>query len=446
MTIAAPNSGGSTAPAHLVDSYHPLPGVYDELFSAPGMLRPQWQKFMPALEELGPEEIERRWESAKRLIYENGIAYNVESGPEALYRPWELDPAPLLMTPGEWQSLAVGLAQRARLLNMLLVDLYGPQRLLQQGLVPPDLVFAHGGFLRSCHGLHVPKDVMLHLYAAHLARGPDGAWAVLADRTQAPSGAGFALENRIIISRMLPNIFHDCQVQRLASFFMSLRETLHDLAHQHRENPRIVLLSHGPQSSTYFEDAYLARYLGYTLVTGGDLAVRDNRVFLKTLGGLLPVDVILRRLYDEDCDPLELRGDSTLGVAGLVQAVRMGNVVLANALGSGLVEAPAWMALLPDLCQSLLGEPLKLASVPAWWCGKPDHLRYVLDNLPRLVIKPAFSHRGEPIFGDRLSADELNRLAARIRHQPRDFVGQEKVFRSCARCGTGARSSRGMSG
>jgi len=433
MTLAAPNSGGSEVQTHLIDSYHPPAGVYDELFSGPGELRPQWRHFLPALEELGNEEIGRRWESAKRLIYENGIAYNVDSGPEALYRPWELDPVPLLIAPAEWQSLSEGLAQRARLLNMLLVDLYGPQRLLHQGLVPPELVFAHGGFLRSCHSLHVPKDIMLHLYAAHLARGPDGRWSVMADRTQAPSGAGFALENRIIISRMLPNIFHDCQVQRLASFFISLRDTLHDLAQQHRDNPRIVLLSHGPQSRNYFEDAYLARYLGYTLVTGGDLAVRDNRVFLKTLGGLLPVDVILRRLADDDCDPLELRADSRLGVTGLVQAARSGMVTLANALGSGLVEAPAWMALLPELCQHLLGEPLKLPSVPAWWCGRPQDLRHVLDNLSRLVIKPAFSQRAwEPIFGDRLSAEELSALAARIRHRPRDFVGQEKIFRSSA--------------
>jgi uncharacterized circularly permuted ATP-grasp superfamily protein/uncharacterized alpha-E superfamily protein len=433
MSLAAPNSGGSSVTGRLTESYHPPAGAYDELFGEPGVLRPQWQRFFPALKALGSAELERRWEGAKRLIYENGIAYNVDADPQTLYRPWELDPVPLLISPGEWQTLSEGLVQRARLLNMVLVDLYGPQKLLSQGLVPPELVFAHSGFLRNCHNLHVPRDVMLHLYAAHLARSADGRWHVLADRTQAPAGAGFALENRIIISRMLPNIFHDCQAQRLASFFMALRETLQELARQHRENPRIVLLSHGPQNSTYFEDAYLARYLGYTLVTGGDLAVRDNRVYLKTLGGLLSVDVILRRLNDDDCDPLELRSDSILGVAGLVQAARSGNVVIANALGSGLLEAPAWMAFLPALSQHLLGEPLKLPSAPAWWCGRPDDLRYVLENLSRLVIKPAFSARaGKPLFGDQLSADELARLAQRIRAQPRDFVAQERVYRSCA--------------
>ncbi len=216
--------------------------------------------------------------------------------------------------------------------------------------------------------------------AAHLlasVRGPSGPfdrrrWQVLADRTQVPSGAGYALENRIVISRMLPHVFHDCQVQRLATFFMTLRDTLRSLALHHRENPRIVLLSPGPRSPTYFEDAYLARYLGYTLVAGDDLAVRDYRVYLKTLGGLLPVDVILRRVYDEDCDPLELRSDSLLGVPGLVQAARSGNVVMANSLGSGLLEAPVWSAFLPRLCRYFLAEDLQLPSVQTWWCGRPE--------------------------------------------------------------------------
>ncbi len=439
MSVSARTSGESAVDAQLTSSYRPPDGVFDELFAAPGVLRPQWETFFPALQALGSAELGRRWESAKRLIYENGIAYNVETDPQAMYRPWELDPIPLLISPQEWQSLSEGLVQRARLLNLLLVDCYGPQKLLQQGLIPNELLFGHPGFLRSCHGLRVPRDVLLHVYAAHLARAPSGQWLVLADRTQAPSGAGYALENRIVISRMLPSIFHDCQVERLASFFITLRETLQDLAQQHRENPRIVLLSHGPQSTTYFEDAYLARYLGYTLVTGGDLAVRDNRVFLKTLGGLLPVDVILRRLYDEDCDPLELRADSEYGVPALVHAARSGNVVIANALGSGLVEAPAWMALLPELCQQLLGEPLKLASVPAWWCGRPDDLQFVLDNLPRLVIKPAFSHRSsKPLFGEKLTSEERAALAARIRQRPRDFVAQEQVARSSSPVWNGA--------
>ena len=406
----------------LTDGYQPPPSVYDEMAIAPGAIRPHWQKFVSALDAMGPAELGRRWEAAKRLIHENGVTYNLYADPLARERPWELDPVPLLVAPSEWQSLAASLVQRARLLNLILADLYGPQRLLHEGLVPAELLFAHSAFLRPCHNLHVPRHTYLHLYAAHLARSTDGQWQVLADRTQVPSGAGYALENRIVVSRMLPHVFHDCQVQRLATFFMTLRDTLRSLALHHRENPRIVLLSPGPRSPTYFEDAYLARYLGYTLVAGDDLAVRDYRVYLKTLGGLLPVDVILRRVYDEDCDPLELRSDSLLGVPGLVQAARSGNVVIANSLGSGLLEAPVWSAFLPALCRYFLAEDLQLPSVQTWWCGRPGELDYVLSHLPELVIKPAFTQRVEQsFFGDRLSAEERNAwpiasaFAARLR-------------------------------
>ncbi len=421
IPLAGTLSGGYRAPQR----------VHDEMFSAQGLLRPQWQRFAADLNALGPAELSRRWEAAKRLIHENGVTYNLYAEPAGRDRPWELDPVPLLLDKTEWSWLSTALAQRARLLNHILADLHGPQRLLHEGLIPPELLFAHPAFLRPCHNLHVPHNSYLHVYAAHLARDPSGAWRVLADRTQVPSGAGYALENRIVISRMLPHIYHDCQVQRLAPFFMSLRDTLRSLALHHRENPRIVLLSPGPRSPTYFEDAYLARYLGYTLVAGDDLAVRDFHVFLKTLGGLLPVDVILRRVYDEDCDPLELRSDSLLGVPGLVQAARSGNVAIANALGSGLLEAPAWLALLPELCRRLFGEDLQLSSVRTWWCGRDADLQYVLDHLESLVIKPAFPQRViKPMFGNSLSAAERAELAERIRHRPRNFVAQEQVERS----------------
>src|SRR6266851_2236951 len=284
-------------------------------------------------------------------------------------RPWQFDMVPLLIAPAEWTQLEAALVQRTRLLNLILADLYGPQTLLGAGLLPPSLVFSNPAFLRPCHGIRVPQGIHLHLHAVDLARSPDGQWSVLADRTQAPSGAGYALENRIVLLRSLPETFRDCQVHRLASFFRAQRDTLMALAPQPHDQPRVVLLTPGPYNETYFEHAYLARYLGLTLVEGGDLTVRDRRVFLKLLGGLQPVDVILRRQDDDYCDPLELRRDSFLGVPGLVQAVRAGNVAVANPLGSGLVETPALMAFLPKLCRQLLGEPLKMPSVPSWWCG-----------------------------------------------------------------------------
>jgi uncharacterized circularly permuted ATP-grasp superfamily protein/uncharacterized alpha-E superfamily protein len=411
--------------------YQPPPGAYDELFSAPGELRPHWQKFVSAIDDLGPRELANRWEQARRIIHEHGVTYNVFGDPRGMDRPWELDALPMLLPAAEWTSLSSGLIQRATLLNLLLADIYGPQQLLQSGRLPAELIFPNPSFWRPCHGWPVPRQVYLHLYAAQLARSPNGAWCVLADRTQAPSGAGYAVENRIVISQMLPGVFHDCQVQRLASFFLAVRDTLHGLATHRREQPRIVLLTPGPLSATYFEDAYLARYLGYTLVEGGDLTVRDSHVFLKTLGGLIPVDVILRRMQDDACDPLELRGDSLLGVSGLVQAARAGHVVLANALGSGVLEAPALMAFLPALCQHLLGEDLKLASVPTWWCGDPASRDYVLENLSRMVIKPSFRDRNlRPIFGGQLGAAERADMIEQIAARPREFVAQEQVAHS----------------
>ncbi|MEO0588777.1 MAG: circularly permuted type 2 ATP-grasp protein, partial [Planctomycetota bacterium] len=323
--------------------------------------------------------------------------------------------------------------QRARVLNMVLADLYGPQRLLTEGLLPPELVFAHPHFLRPCHGIAVPGDQHLILYAADLARNPDGSWWVVNDRTQAPSGAGYALENRVVLSRMLPGLFRDCGVRRLATFFARLRENLMRLAPTASDNPRIVVLTPGPYNETYFEHAYIARYLGFPLVEGGDLTVRDNQVFLKTLGGLLRVDVILRRVDDTFCDPLELRGDSMLGVAGLVQAAAAGQVTIANPLGSGAVDGPALTAFIPALCRALLGEELKLPSVASWWCGQPSELDYVLDNLDGLVVKPAFPGLDDgPVFGSHLSKASREDLAERVKARPHHFVGQESVALSTA--------------
>jgi uncharacterized circularly permuted ATP-grasp superfamily protein/uncharacterized alpha-E superfamily protein len=413
--------------------YDALPDHYDEMLAGPGEPRTHWMPFVRSVGDLGQEELGRRWEQAQRLIHENGVTYNVYGDPRGMDRPWELDPFPLVLSNTEWERLSTALAQRARLLNRLLVDLYGPQRLLHEGLIPAELVFAHPGFLRSCHGMPVPEDGWLALYAADLARSADGQWWVIADRTQAPSGAGYALENRIVLSRAFPEAFRDSQVERLAGFFVRLRETLRHLARQsRRDNPRIALLTPGPYNETYFEHAYLARYLGFTLVEGADLTVRDRALYLKTLGGLERVDVLLRRVDDGFCDPLSLRSDSSLGVAGLVHAARAGNVVVANALGSGLVESPALMAFLPSLCRTVLGEELLLPSVATWWCGHPEALTYVLDHLDGLVVKPFSGHGMEPVFGARLSTAEREAFLAHLRGRPHAFVAQEQVALSTA--------------
>jgi uncharacterized circularly permuted ATP-grasp superfamily protein/uncharacterized alpha-E superfamily protein len=392
--------------------------------------QPAWQPFLKALDELGPEEVSRRWQDARQLIRENGVTYNVYGDPRGRDRPVALDPIPFLLSAADQDALQVGLVQRARLLELILADLYGPQLLLREGLLPPELVFAHPGFLRPCHGIRPPAGRYLHLHAVNLGRSADGQFHVLGDRTGAPSGAGYALENRLVLARMLPDVFRDCQVQRLAQFFLAWRDTLREIAPHHRDNPRIVLLTPGPYNETYFEHAYLSQYLGFTLVEGGDLTVRGDRLFLKLLGRLQPVDVVLRRMDDDYCDPLELRRDSFLGVPGLVQAVRAGNVVVANSLGSGLIETPALLAFLPAVCRHLLGEPLHTPSVPTWWCGEARAREHVLANLHRLVIKPAFPSLAEPVFGERLSSEQLQVLAERIRARPGEFVGQEQLVLS----------------
>jgi uncharacterized circularly permuted ATP-grasp superfamily protein/uncharacterized alpha-E superfamily protein len=424
--LAPPPPDSQPAPAR--SAYRPPAQGYDEAADPAGAPRPHWQEFFESLDELSPPELGRRWRDAQRLIRDNGTTYNVYGDPRGIARPWELDPIPLLIAPAEAAALDRGLVQRGRLLELVLSDLYGPQRLLRDGLVPPELVFPNPGFLRPCHGVRLPLNQFLHLYAANLGRGADGAWRVLGDRTQAPSGAGYALENRIVMSRTLPEAFRNSQVQRLAFFFQSLRDSLRAIAPRNRDNPRVVLLTPGPYNETYFEHAYLARYLGYTLVEGGDLTVRNNCVYLKVLGGLQQVDVIFRRLDDDFCDPLELRPDSFLGVPGLTHAVRHGSVAVANALGTGLLETPALLAYLPRLCRALLGEDLRLESVPTWWCGDPGALRYVLDHFNDLVIKPSFpATRLEPVFPATLSAEERAAFVARVQATPRAFVAQARL-------------------
>ena len=422
----------SLGPPLLAASYHAPPDVYDELKGHDGLVRPHWRRFFEQLEALGPEELDRRWEKAKHLLHENGVSYNVYGDPRGVERPWNLSPVPVLVSGSEWETLETGIAQRARLLDALLHDLYGPQRTLSDGSLPPELIFENPQFLRACHGMSVPRARWLPLYAADLVRRPDGAFAVLEDRTQAPSGAGYALENRIIISSALPEPFRDCQVERLAPFFRAYRGTLQALAPHNRDNPRIVLLTPGPYNATYFEQAYLAQYLGYTLVNGGDLTVRDDRVYLKTLGGLSPIDVILRRVNDDFCDPLELRPDSMLGVPGLVQAARSGNVAIASPLGTGLLQTPGVLPYLGRLSRALLGEELLLESVRTCWCGDPEGLREGLSMLGDAVVKQTFPDDGyqQPVFTADFSDAQRADLRARIEAQPRRFVIQERVHAS----------------
>lgn len=419
--------------ASLLAGYKKQDDAYDELLADDRSLRPHYAKLFGALGGFDQAELRHRHETCGRFIHEQGITYHVYGDPRGLERPWQLDPIPFVMSPDEWHSLEKGLIQRATLLNKILADCYGNQDLIRSRWLSPALVFAQPDFLRPCHGVRMQRNLYLHFYAADLARSPDGRWWVISDRTQIPTGAGYALANRLVTSRIFPESFRENNVHRLAGFFRTAQETLAQLAPRHSDRARVVMLTPGPHNETYFEQAYLARYLGYMLVEGQDLTVRDNCVFLKTLSGLERVDVILRRVDDDFCDPLELRNDSILGVPGLGEAVRAGNIVVANALGTGLLQSPAFMSFLPGLCRHILGEELKLPSVATWWCGQKSAQKYVLENLDELVVKQAFrSHLRIPDPEKKLTDAQRAELRRRIEFDPDLFVAQEHVQLSTA--------------
>ncbi len=400
---------------------------YDEWRDSQGVLRPHWRALVERLTADGGSTLRRGAELARRLIIENGVTYNVYADPQGRDRPWALDPLPLLLTDLEWREIERGVVQRARLLDALLRDLYGAQRMIGDGVVPPELPFGHPNFLWPCHGIAPPGGRWLQVHAVDLARGPDGRWWVLADRTQTPSGMGYALENRQIATRLFPESLNDLGVRPLAGSFAALREML--LRAGGADEPALaVVLTPGTFNETYFEHAYLARQLGLPLVEGHDLTVRGDTLFLKTLGGLRRVHAVLRRLDDDYCDPVELRSDSALGVPGLLSAARAGRVLIANALGSGVLESAAWMGFMEPIAQHLLGEPLCLPSVATWWCGEEPALRYVIENIDRLVIKPAFpNQRFDPAFGPSLDADGRRDLIERLRTRPAAYVAQERL-------------------
>ncbi|AEV60619.1 circularly permuted type 2 ATP-grasp protein [Pseudomonas ogarae] len=410
----------------LLDRYPLTTGTYHELLDDNGAVRPHWRRLFDQLQRSTPAHLIQRQALLARQIQENGVTYNVYADPKGADRPWELDLLPHVIDPQEWKHLSAGIAQRARLLNAVLADLYGPQRLISEGLLPAELVFGHNNFLWPCQGIAPPDGSFLHLYAVDLARTPDGRWWVTADRTQAPSGAGYALENRMIVSRAFPDLYRDLKVRHLSGFFRTLQETLARQAPSDGESPLVVLLTPGRFNESYFEHLYLARQLGYPLVEGGDLTVRDATVYLKTLSGLRRVHAIMRRLDDDFCDPLELRTDSALGVPGLLEAVRQGRVLVANALGSGVLESPGLLGFLPKINQYLFGEELILPSIATWWCGEPPVLAQALEKLPQLLIKPAFpSQSFTPVFGRDLNEAQRGQLAARMQARPYAYVAQE---------------------
>lgn len=424
MTQAATSTGGT----QLVAGYRPPVAGYDEMVDRTGTLRPHWAHVGHVLDGLGVAELGRRRAEAARLLEDDGVTYNIYGGPDRPLSRWSLDPVPVVLTSAEWAGIESAVVQRAELLNLLLADLYGPRDLLRRRLLPPEVVLGHGGFLRACDQIRIPGAQQLFTVATDVARDRDGQFWVLADRAQAPSGAGYALQNRSVVSRVFPSLHRDAQVHRLAPFFRALRAGLEAVSPPSADEPRIVVLSPGPHSETAFEHALLASRLGYSLVEGSDLTFRDGRIWIRSLGRKDRVDVILRRVDSGYCDPLELRPDSQLGVPGLVEASRRGTVSVVNTLGSSVLENPGLLPFLPKLAQTLLGTELEMPSIPTWWCGDPTGLDHVLASLEQLVLKPLTREAGAAaVFGWNLSRHGLDELAGRIEDRPSAWVGQSQL-------------------
>ncbi|MBX3453808.1 circularly permuted type 2 ATP-grasp protein [Ferrovibrio sp.] len=447
--VDAPNAtapdAAIPAPAGRVASEDPP--AFDEMVTGQGVVRRHWQPLLASLSLLGPNGLVERAERGRQHLEDEGVTYNLYELPSdpagrgapdiapplPEQRPWRLDPVPVLLSAEEWAGIEAGLIQRAELLDRMLRDFYGPMNLLREGRYPPALVYGHRDFLRAaCRTDGSMPGRMLQHYAAELVRGPDGIWRVIADRSQAPAGAGYALQNRRVMSRLMGQALRECRTRPLTRYFDFWQSDLQARGQHMSDNPRVVLLTPGPYNEAYFEHIYLARELGATLVEGADLTMRDGRVFIKTLAGLEPVDVILRRLDGEWCDPLELRAESALGVTGLMQAVREGRVAMCNGIGSGLAEQPAMQAFLPTLAEHLLGETLKLPSVATWWCGQSYALREVENRFDDMVVRGARDLRALPLSVRDLSDAARAQLLARIKARPGDYVAQERTVPSVA--------------
>jgi uncharacterized circularly permuted ATP-grasp superfamily protein/uncharacterized alpha-E superfamily protein len=419
---------GNRRVAQWTRGYARLPGIPDEYLAQDGTPRAVWTRFFDAFAELTPGDIERRFGSADRHLREAGVTYRAPGEPAEWH--WPLSHLPLLIDEADWQQLTAGIVQRAELLELVLGDLYGEGRLIAENAVPAAAIAGSAEYLRAVCGIKPPGGRYLNMYAADVGRGPDGRWWVLGDRTQSPSGAGYALENRLVLSRAFTTLYKSMNVERVAPFFEAFRDALR--ASADRDEPRIGLLTPGSFSETYFEHATLARYLGFLLVEGDDLAVSGDRIHIRTVAGLKRLDVLLRRVDSNSLDPLELDASSQLGVPGLIDVLRKNGVVVANMPGSGVMEARALLGFLPSLSRRFFGEDLKMPHIATWWCGQKSAREEVLSRLDEVAIEGAYG-RGVPGFGrgpvlaSELSASERERLKSAINDRGIDYVGQELV-------------------
>jgi uncharacterized circularly permuted ATP-grasp superfamily protein/uncharacterized alpha-E superfamily protein len=373
----------------LLKSYLPFGGVSDELLDPAGQVRPVWQPFIDHLTSLTPDQISDRFSRGNQYLNDAGVYFRQYGHDGAHEREWPLSHIPVIISESDWQVIAEGLLQRAQLLEKVVADLYGNNELVSEGYLPAKLIAQSPEWQRPLVGVKPNSGHYLHFLAFEIGRGPDGTWWVLSDRAQAPSGAGFALENRVATGRVFSEYFAKANVHRLAGFFRRFRDHLVDLRGE--TDSRVSILTPGPLNDTYFEHAYIARYLGFMLLEGEDLIVQDGRLLVRTVAGLKPVSVLWRRLDTAWSDPLEFDETSHIGTAGLLQAVRHGSVSLVNALGTGILETRALLAFLPRISERLLGETLKLPNVATWWCGEAGTRDYVKEHAETMMFSPALS-------------------------------------------------------
>lgn len=429
----------------LFDLRHGPASGYDEFVDQDGNVRPAWAELADTIAERGRAGLDRLRSVVHDLIDNDGITYtDVEPGGRGQEpRPWQLDTLPIVLSAADWEVLEAGLLQRSRVLDAVLADLYGPRSLLTEGVLPPELLFGHPGYVRAANGIEIPGRHQLFMHACDVSRRPDGEFVVNGDRTQAPSGAGYALADRRVVAHSIPDLYERIAPRPTTPFAQALRLALIDAAPDDAQDPVVVVLSPGIYSETAFDQAYLATLLGFPMVESADLVVRDGMLWMRSLGTLKRVDVVLRRVDADYTDPLDLRADSRLGVAGLVEAQHRGTVTVVNTLGSGILENPGLLRFLPAMAEHLLSETLQLPTAQVYWGGIAGERSHLLANLSSLLVKSTVGEK--TLVGPTLSAQQLTGLAARIERMPWQWIGQElPQFSSAPTDHAGVLSSAGV--
>ena len=363
-----------------------LESSFDEMYDSSCNTREHWLDIIDGLEKAGIKQLEQKQTEIDWRLEDNGVTYNIYNDPEGNNRRWNLDPIPLVLTSAEWSEISKGLKQRAKLLNLIFKDLYTDQRLIKEGIVPAEIIFAHKSFLPEVFNFENQNYYSLRFYAADISRGPDGKFLVINDRTQSPSGLGYAIENRLTMNSISNDLYPNIEILKIAKFIEGFKSMLKSLSSSNQENPLIALLTPGPLNETYFEHSYLSSFLDLTLVQGEDLLVKNNFLWLKSLNGLRRVDTLIRRVDSQYCDPLELRNDSQLGVAGLVNVVRKDNLSIINPIGVGILENIGLNPFMKNIAKYFLNEDLILPQIATWWCGQKKELDFVLQNIKNLII------------------------------------------------------------